>query len=73
MQRQLPPNRLRELRDKRGLKYKHLAVEFGVDPSTVWRWESGRSPIPDQIKFDLADFYGVTVTDLMGWPEAIAA
>ena len=73
VQRQLPPNRLRELRESRELKLYDIAARYRKDPSTVHRWESGRALVPDEIKLDLADFYGVTVAHLMGWPEKVAA
>jgi transcriptional regulator with XRE-family HTH domain len=73
MQRQLPRNRLRELREARDLKLYDIAARYRKDPSTVHRWESGHSIVPDEIKLDLAAFYGVTVAHLMGWPETVAA
>ena len=65
-------NRLRELRESRDLKPHDLAVKLRVDPSTVYRWER-TGIVPDEVKFELADFYGVTVTYLMGWPEKAVA
>lgn len=75
MQRRLPPNRLRELREAHDppLKPYDIAARYRVDPSTVARWESGRTPVPDHIKLDLAAFYGVTPAYLAGWPEQVAA
>ncbi len=73
MQRPIPPNRLRELRQERDLKLYDIAARYRKDPSTVMRWESGHSMVPDEIKLDLASFYGVTVAHLMGWPESVAA
>lgn len=64
-------NRLRELR---GSTRRHeLAIEVGVDPTTIYRWETGRSPIPDDMKRVLADKLGVTVSELMGWEKEPAA
>ena len=71
MQSQLPPNRLRELRLGHGLKHYDISARFRMDPSTVWRWENGRSTIPDAIKLELAETYGVTVAYMMGWPEQV--
>jgi transcriptional regulator with XRE-family HTH domain len=73
MQRELPRNRLKELRDKRDLKPYDIAARFRVDQSTVARWENGTSRVPDELKLQLADFYGVTPAYLMGWPEQVAA
>jgi transcriptional regulator with XRE-family HTH domain len=64
-----PANRLRELREARGLRTYHLAARYDVDPTTIYRWEQGRSDVPDAIKLALAEFYDVTVAYLMGWPE----
>jgi transcriptional regulator with XRE-family HTH domain len=72
---QLPPNRLRELRKAQEVELElyDLSARYRVNPSTVHRWETGLSPVPDHVKLDLADFYGVTVAYLMGWPETARA
>lgn len=67
MQAQGAPNRLSELRKERGVRNVTLASAVGVDQTTYWRWETGRSPIPDEHKLTLAAFYGVTPAYLMGW------
>lgn len=79
MQRQLPANRLRELRLARGWKAYNVAHLLGEmtgeshDPGTVRRWETGGS-IRDDYKFALAELYGVSVTYMMGWDdEPVAA
>ena len=61
------PNRIRELRDAAGLKRQDIAVELGVDPTTVYRWETGANAIDDSVKLVLARRFGVTVEHLMGW------
>ena len=79
MHRELPANRLQELRESRGLRPYNVAHLLGestgdtVDPSTIWRWETGRSPIRDDYKFALAELFDVTVAHLMGWDEEAAA
>jgi transcriptional regulator with XRE-family HTH domain len=61
-------NRLRELREARGLKLYDIAALLRVDPSTVNRWETGRvSNVPDDAKLALARFFDVSVAHLMGW------
>ena len=65
----LPANRLRELREAAGLKHYDIAARFRVDPSTVYRWERGASPIPDEIKLALATMFEVPASHLMGWEE----
>ena len=69
MQKRLPPNRLLELRQAAGEKLYDIAARYRVDPSTVSRWESGRTAIPDHFKLALAKHYGVGVLYLMGWDE----
>lgn len=71
--RSLPPNRLREVREAHGLMRYDIAARFRVDQSTVGRWEKALSPVPDTVKLDLAELYGVTPAYLMGWPEQAAA
>lgn len=74
VQSKLPENRLRQLREQRGLKRYELAALIQVDPSTVYRWETGR--VPDEAKLLLAAFYDVTPEYLMGWDrlnEGVAA
>lgn len=66
-------NRLRELRESRKLKRHELAVELGVDPSTVYRWETGKGEMDDDTKIKVAAHFEVTPGYLMGWPEGAAA
>ena len=35
-------NRIRELREQKGLQQKELAVDIGISQPTVSDWESGR-------------------------------
>lgn len=70
MQTQLPPNRLRELRNRAGLKLYDISALLRRDPATVHRYEIGETPLPDELKLALAKHYGVTVEYLMGWDVA---
>jgi transcriptional regulator with XRE-family HTH domain len=63
------PNLIRGLRTSRGMSLSLLAAAIGVHESTVSRWESGESGIPDDRKVQLADFFDVSVIDMMGWSE----
>lgn len=65
--------RLRELRDGADLTRAEIAVNLDVDPSTVWRWETGRSAIPDPQKHRLAQLLGTSIAELMGWEVTEAA
>lgn len=67
MQSQLPPNRLRELREARGLKAIDLAYVCRVDPVTVRRWEDGL--IPQQHLPALAEKLHCSVPFLAGWSD----
>jgi transcriptional regulator with XRE-family HTH domain len=64
------PNRLRELRDARGLTRRELAIALDVTEQTVFRWETERQAIPDERKLDLARYFEVSIASLMGWPES---
>ena len=65
-----PANRLGELRRAHGLKLVQVAAHIDKDQTTVWRYETGRTPIPDGVKRQLADLFGVTRAHLMGWDES---
>jgi transcriptional regulator with XRE-family HTH domain len=60
-------NRIRELREKHELSRPELAVELGVDPSTLYRWETEGSEVPDEMKRRLAERFDVSREHLMGW------
>ena len=61
------PNRLRELRDERGLTRREVALRLDVTESTIVRWEAFERRIPDERKLELAELLGVTPSELMGW------
>lgn len=63
----VPPNRIRELREARGLGVLDVAAHFRVWPSTVSRWESGDVTIDDEVKIHLAALLSTTVPFMMGW------
>ena len=62
-------NRLRELREARGLRRVHVAAAIDKDQTTVYRYETGQTPIPDDVKAQLAAYFGVSRAYLMGWDE----
>lgn len=70
MHTQSAPNRIAELVEERGFRLVHVAAHCNVDQSTVWRWQQGRTAIPDTQKLRLAKLFGVSVSHLMGWNEA---
>lgn len=60
-------NRIRDLREAEGVKRHELAVDLGVDPTTVYRWETGATEVGDETKRRLAQRFGVSIEHLMGW------
>ena len=54
-------NRIRELREQKGLQQKELAVDIGISQPTVSDWESGRKST-----MKLSKYFGVSVEYLMG-------
>jgi len=69
MHTQAAPNRLRELR----LAGKHRLLDVAKvadrDTSIIGRYERGLTPIPDDVKGHLAEFFGVSRAYLMGWDD----
>ena len=61
-------NRIKELRKANKLTHKELAGKLGISTRTLQMWESGKSLsfIPKMSK--LADFFGVSITDLFDLP-----
>ncbi len=55
-----PQQTIRQLRQARGWSQLELALEVGVDQSTVAKWERGRMPTPSH-RLALADLFGVPV------------
>lgn len=69
-QRELPKNRLAELRSARGEYLWQLTHIAQRDTATINRWERNEGNIPDDAKLALAKHYGVSVPYLMGWDES---
>jgi transcriptional regulator with XRE-family HTH domain len=61
------PNRLVHLRRAAGLTQKQVAALLELDASTVSRYETGQTGMPDEVKVTLAVRFGVSVAHLMGW------
>lgn len=57
--------RIKELRESKGLKRPDLAKAIGVDPNSIYRYETGLVRIKDGVKTKIADFFGVPVTTLL--------
>lgn len=66
-------NRLKELRDQKGLYQKDIASYLNVAVSTYSYWENGTYE-PDQTALSkLADFFGVTTDYLLGRSNSTTA
>lgn len=60
-------NMVRELRIKKGIQAKELALEIGVSNATVSDWEHGRKNPTGQRLKKLADFFGVDEGFVLGY------
>jgi transcriptional regulator with XRE-family HTH domain len=58
--------RIKQLRESKGMKRPSLAAIIGVDPNTLYRYESGAFGIKDDIKEKIAKALGVPISFLMG-------
>lgn len=56
--------RLRELRERAGLRQADVGKKLCVDQTTVCKWESGLSKPLKKYRKKLARLYGCTVDDL---------
>ena len=64
-------DRLKQLRRGRKCTQKEFADKIGVSQSTVGNWEAGRR-IPNQnTLFEIANFFSVTPSFLLGWNESV--
>jgi transcriptional regulator with XRE-family HTH domain len=62
--------KIRQAREARGMTITQVADALGVRHSTLSRWETFRSNIPDTAKVALAGLYGMHPLDLFSWPTA---
>lgn len=60
-------NKLKELRKERNLTQKELSVETGIPYRTIQRWENGETTIKQDKAQELADHFGVSVGQLLGY------
>ena len=58
--------RIRDLREDRDLKQKHLAEILNCSQQVYSNYELGQRDIPTDILIQLADFYGVSVDYILG-------
>lgn len=57
---------LRYLRIKTGLTQRQLADKVFTNQNSICIWETGKSPIPEDMAKILADYFGVTLSYLRG-------
>lgn len=58
--------RLKEIREQRGLRQRDIAELLTCSVPVYSRYETGERKIPLDFLEILADFYGVTIDDLIG-------
>lgn len=57
---------LKDQREQRGLSQSELAKKTGIKQQNISRWENDRN-IPNVIDcINLADFYGISIDELIG-------
>ncbi len=59
-------NRIKELREQKGIGQKALAIDIGVSQPTICDWESGRKVPSSKRAAILADYFGVSLDYLLG-------
>ncbi|MDN5012348.1 helix-turn-helix transcriptional regulator [Streptococcus sp. SN3] len=60
-------NRIKELREKKGLSQDKLAKQLAVNLRTLQRWENNETAIRKKNAQQLAEYFGVTVGYLLGY------
>ena len=59
------PQKLKELRMEKGLTQKQLADALETTDDSIYSWERGRSQPSLEMLRSIADFFDVTVDDLL--------
>lgn len=52
-------NPIAKYREDSGKSREDMASEIAVDPTTIWRWETGRVPIPVERLADVERITGI--------------
>lgn len=58
--------RLRELRERSGIKKSQCERKIGYSGDTFWRWETGKAIPNGKALIDLATFFNVSADYLLG-------
>ena len=56
---------LKQNREQRGLNPYELSKELGVNHQNIYRWESGRVVPSIDMCIRIADFYGISLDELL--------
>ena len=62
-------NRLKELREARGLTLEQVGAYVGVNKATVQRYEIGNIDIKRNVAIKLAECLGISPSYIMGWTD----
>lgn len=62
-------NRIKELRKEKKLTQKELAEKTGIPYRTLQRWENGETDIKSDKAQELADYFNVSVSYLLGYSD----
>lgn len=57
-------NRLRSVREEKGLSRERVAADNGISVSAITMYETGARSARDEIKEKLADYYGLSIGSL---------
>lgn len=60
------PNRIKELREKRGLLGKDFAKVMGVESATITNWEKGNRFPKYDVLIKIADYFDCSIDYLLG-------
>lgn len=59
-------NKIKELRNKKGISQKELGEILGVDQRTVSVWEQNKFEPSDEMKKKLCDYFNIKISELFG-------
>lgn len=54
-------NRLRDLREDRDLKQKHMAERLGCSQRSISNYESGKTPMPLDLLIEVSHFFDTSI------------
>lgn len=57
---------LKQHREERGLNPNELAAALGISHQNIYRWESGKILPGIDMCVKIADFYGISLDELIG-------